>query len=76
MLSALLQNSSKPNKSHWFVSPEVSERDGIVFTKSESEQSIGYSDAHWAGDQEDRRSTSCYLFKIKLKTGVCGLIHS
>ena len=41
---------------------------GLVFTKSESDQCIGYSDADWAGDINNRKSTSGYLFKIGSNT--------
>ena len=40
---------------------------GIIFHGAESENCIGYSDADWAGDRDDRKSTSGYLFKIKKK---------
>ena len=37
---------------------------GIIFRRGESASIVGYSDADWAGDQQDRKSTSGYLFQI------------
>ena len=70
VVSTLARFSSKPNKSHWTAAKRVprylkgTADYGISFTKSESAECIGYSDADWAGDREDRRSTSSYLFQI------------
>ena len=60
----LARFSSKPNRSHWTAAKRVlrylkgSANHGIAFPKSESGECRGYSDADWAGDQEDRKSTS------------------
>ena len=37
---------------------------GIVYSKQSSKECVGYSDADWAGDLDDRKSTSGYLFQI------------
>jgi hypothetical protein len=37
---------------------------GILYTKLGSRECIGFSDADWAGDLDNRRSTSGYLFQI------------
>ena len=37
---------------------------GILYTKQKSKNFIAYSDADWAGDLDDRKSTSGYLFQI------------
>ena len=37
---------------------------GLVYSKRDSKTCVGYSDADWAGDINDRKSTSGYLFKI------------
>ena len=69
-VSTLARFSNKPNRSHWTAAKRVlrylrgTANYGIVFTKSESGECLGYSDADWAGDQEDRRSTSGYLFQM------------
>ena len=66
----LARFSSKPNRSHWTAAKRVlrylkgTANHGIAFTKSESGECLGYSDADWAGDQEDRKSTSGYLFQM------------
>src|SRR5690606_38963756 len=36
----------------------------ITYTKSKHPKLEGYSDSDWAGDQEERKSTSGYLFKL------------
>ena len=66
----LARFSSKPNRSHWTAAKRVlrylkgTANHGIAFTKSESGECLGYSDADWAGDQEDRKSSSGYLFQM------------
>ena len=37
---------------------------GLLYRKDSSGSCTGYSDSDWAGDIEDRRSTSGYLFLI------------
>ncbi|PIK49151.1 putative Gag-pol polyprotein [Apostichopus japonicus] len=37
---------------------------GLLYTKDGSNECIGYSDADWAGDVNDRKSTSGYLFQV------------
>ena len=69
-VNTLARFSSKPNASHWTAAKRVlrylrgTVNYGIMFTKSESGELLGYSDADWAGDKEDRRSTSGYLFQM------------
>lgn len=36
---------------------------GILFKKGKSEECIGYSDSDWAGDHDDRKSTSGNIFQ-------------
>lgn len=37
---------------------------GLLNTKNESKQCIGFSDSDWGGDPDDHKSTSGYLFEI------------
>ena len=37
---------------------------GLLYDKEKVTNFIGYSDANWAGELDDRRSTSGYLFKL------------
>lgn len=37
---------------------------GILYTKDGSDTFIGYTDADWAGDADDRKSTSGYIFLL------------
>lgn len=37
---------------------------GLFYKKSESDQLVGFSDSDYAGDLEDRKSTSCYVFML------------
>ena len=39
------------------------EKFGLIYTSTCSFELTGYCDADWAGDMEDRKSTSGYLFK-------------
>ena len=37
---------------------------GLCYDRSSPGECVGYSDADWAGDLNNRRSTSRYLFQI------------
>ena len=69
-VSCLARFSSKPNKSHRTADKCVlrylwgTADYGTMFTMSESEQCVAISDANWARDLQDKRSTSGYLFQI------------
>ena len=64
----LARFSSKPNRSHWTAAKRVlrylkgTNDLGILYKGDSGMQ--GYSDADWAGDTDDRKSTSGYMFLI------------
>ena len=66
----LAKFSAKPSKQHWTAIKRVMRylkgtiNFGILYTKQESKDFVAYSDAVWAGDLDDHKSTSGYLFKI------------
>ena len=37
---------------------------GLVYSKDEQRECVGFSDANWGGDLDDQKSTSGYLFKL------------
>ncbi len=61
--------STKPTKQHWTAVKRImrylrgTTNLGLVFTPEVSGDFIGYSDADWGGDVNDRKSTSGYLFQ-------------
>ena len=70
-VGTLARFSSKPNQTHWVAAKRVlrylkgTANLGIIFSGGDEPGScVGYSDADWAGDKEDRRSTSGYIFQI------------
>ena len=69
-VSNLAKFSAKPSKHHWIAIKRVMRYlkgtidFGILYTKQKSQNFVAYSDADWAGDLDDRKSTSGYLFQI------------
>ena len=69
-VGTLAKFSSKPNQTHWVAAKRVlrylkgTSNLGIIFKGDEPERCKAYSDADWAGDKDDRKSTSGYLFQI------------
>ena len=69
-VSTLARFSSSPTQQHWTALKRVmrylkgTTNYGIMYNKKGSQECICYSDADWAGDINDRRSTSGYLFQI------------
>ena len=60
----------KPTMEHWKSIKHImrylngTRNYGLLYDKEKVTDFIGYSDADWAGDLDDRRSTSGYLFKL------------
>ncbi len=69
-VGTLSRFSSRPNQTHWVAAKRVlrylkgTSNFGIIFRGDELGRCVAYSDADWAGDREDRKSTSGYLFQI------------
>ena len=69
-VATLARFSSKPNQAHWVAAKRVlrylkgTSNLGILFRGSEPGSCVAYADADWAGDVEDRKSTSGYMFLI------------
>ena len=61
---------SKPTKEHWIAVKRIlSYLKGTTelclwYVRGQASDSLGFSDAGWAGDRTDRRSTSGYVFQI------------
>ena len=71
-VSNVAKYSSKPTKEHWIAVKRIlrylkgSHNFGLLYRKSDCDTSkcIGFSDSDWAGDLDDRRSTSGYIFQV------------
>ena len=69
-VGSLARFNSKPTKEHWVALKRVlrylkGTKDlGILYSKAEKDSCIGYTDADWAGDQDDRKSISGYVFLL------------
>ena len=61
---------SNPTTQHWQAVKRIFRylkgtiNFGILFEKENITKCVGYSDADWAGDQTDRKSTSGYCFSL------------
>ena len=70
IVSNLARFSSKPTTDHWNAVKRVmrylrgTTKLGIHYSSECSNKLIGYSDADWGGDVNDRKSTSGYIFKL------------
>ena len=70
IVSHLARFSTKPITDHWNAVKRVmrylrgTTRLGIYQSSECSNEVIGYSDVDWAGDINDRKSTSGYIFKL------------
>lgn len=61
---------ANPSQQHWTAVKRIfrylkgTQMSGLLFTSSEPGSLVGYSDADWAGDREDRKSTSGYTYML------------
>jgi len=46
------------------VAQGFSQQYGLLYSKSDSSNCVGFSDTDWGGDLDDRKSTSGYLFQV------------
>ena len=59
---------AKPSKQHWTAIKRIfrylkgTSNFGLLYNGNASPSCVGYSDADWAGDVGDRKSTSGYMF--------------
>ena len=69
-VSSLARFSSKPTTKHWTALKRLLRylketlTRGILYNKDGSSTIVGYTDADWAGDVKDRKSTSGYVFLL------------
>ena len=69
-VSNVAKYCSNPTEEHWTAVKRIlryvkGTKDlGLLYGNNESRECIGYSDADWGGDSDDRRSTSGFLFEI------------
>ena len=66
----LARFNSNPRKEHWSALKRVLRylngtiNHGLLYKQGGPEHFVGYSDADWAGDLSDRKSTSGYVFML------------
>ncbi|XP_067034756.1 uncharacterized protein [Acropora muricata] len=69
-VSNVARYSSNPTKEHWLALKRIlrylkgTVNYGILFSCNVESECVGFSDADWAGDVNDRKSTSGYLFQL------------
>ena len=69
-MSTVAKFTANPIEQHWKAVKHIFRyiagtiNFGLQYSRSESADCIGFCDADWAGDIDDQKSTSGYLFKI------------
>ena len=69
-VSSLARFSCKPTNEHWTALKRLlrylkgTTNLGILYSDTGMDKCIGYTDADWEGDQDDRKSTSGYIFLL------------
>lgn len=70
-VGVLSRFNKNPGKAHWQVVKRVfrylkgTKHYALEFSKDDSIQFNGFTDADWAGDVDDRKSTTGYVFKFQ-----------
>ena len=61
---------AKPTKQYWVAEKHIfqylkgTQQYGLLYSQSNSNNCVGFSDADWGGDVDDRKSTSGYVFQV------------
>ena len=69
-VGAVAKYAEQPGKQHWTAVKRIFRylkgtiTLGIKYSSTSKDELIGYSDADWAGDVDDRKSTSGYAFEL------------
>ena len=66
-VSKVAKYCAEPTKQHWLAVKRYLKDTlnfGLLYSRDSSKDCVGYSDADWGGDIDDRKSTSGYLFQI------------
>ena len=69
-VSTMARFSAKPTKQHWTALKRIMRYlkgtidFGILYRSQGTKECVGFSDADWAGDLDDRKSMPGYLFQI------------
>lgn len=69
-VSSVAKFCADPRKEHWVAVKRIlrylkgTTNFGLSYTRSDNSGCVGFSDSDWAGDSNDRKSTSGYLFFI------------
>lgn len=72
-MSLISRFMSNPSKIHFGAAKRIlrylqgTKSFGIKYEKEESSKLVGFTDSDWAGSQDDRSSTSAYIFCIGSK---------
>ena len=70
MQSNVAKFCANPTKEHWIAVKRIMRyltgtlNEGLLYRKNEVKSCVGFSDADWAGDLDDRKSTSGYIFQM------------
>ena len=69
-MSTVAKYSANPTKQHWIAVKRIFRylkgtlNHGLLYSRNESTECVGFSDSDWGGDLDDRKSTSGYIFQL------------